>query len=465
MSPSGRKFTVDVHLDNVAANLQLVADFAYADMSLVVPREDGMLAVIADAHPATAIAPIATSRVGQVLDPKEEPEAYAAFNGCAPAEDIERRVIRGITFDTSAFPVTTACRPPALVIRYRARQVVMSPGNMESAFMAAAVDLIQTLCEGPVLDVRTGKPFSTHRAAGDGFMRVNASGHVSYASPNAVNIMRLCGVEGSVTGRKASALPGGGFGIAPVLGTRDAIAVDAEVGERVLGFRTIGVPDGAVVLFDDRTEARRQEAVIKAREVTIREVHHRVKNNLQTIASLLRIQARRTKSDEARMALSEAVERVSSMAVVHDMLAASDEERIDFAEAASTVVELVRRGLVGDSDKIEVTVTGATGMVEARVATSLALALAELVHNAIEHGLGFGKGTIEVAMRRIHRELVLTVRDDGAGLPKDFDVNSSANMGLNIVRTVVEDDLRGTLGFAGAKGTIVTVRILLADSE
>jgi two-component sensor histidine kinase len=465
MTPATRA-TADVHLDNVAANLQLVADLAYAAMALAVPREDGMLAIVADAHPATAVAPIATSRVGQFLDPDDEPEAYATLHGCEPEEGTKRRVMRGIQFDTAAFPVGGVCPPIGVVIRYRARQVTLSPGTMETAFMEAAADVIKRLCEGPLMDLRTHDPFSTVRRAGDGVMRVNATSHISYASPNAVNIMRFAGVIGALTGRKAAALPGGGFGIAPALGTGEAIAVDAEVGDRVLGFRTVALEQGAVVLFEDRTEAWRREAEIKVKETTIREVHHRVKNNLQTIASLLRIQARRTRSDEAREALSEAVERVSSMAVVHDMLSGNDEERIDFTTAARTVVDLVKRGLLGGTSDIDVTVTGSTGMVDAQVATSLALALAEIVHNAIEHGPGkTGKGSVEVAMRRLHRELVLTVRDDGPGLPADFDVSSASNMGLAIVRTIVEDDLRGTLGFAGAKGTIVTIRILLTDSE
>ena len=134
------------------------------------------------------------------------------------------------------------------------------------------------------------------------------------------------------------------------------------------------------------TDARRREQEIKVKDATIREVHHRVKNNLQTIASLLRIQARRSDSDEARRALAEATERVSSMAVVHDLLAGSDEELVDFADAARTVVDLVRRGLVGELSGIEVHVEGQTGSVDAHTATSLALALAELVHNALEHG-------------------------------------------------------------------------------
>jgi two-component system, sensor histidine kinase PdtaS len=217
-----------------------------------------------------------------------------------------------------------------------------------------------------------------------------------------------------------------------------------------------------LILVQDRTEAYRREQEIKVKEATIREVHHRVKNNLQTIASLLRIQARRAQTEEARRALAEANERVSSMAVVHDMLASSTEERIDFTEAARTVVDQVRRGLAGESRAVTVSVDGSTGLVQSSVATSLALVVAELVHNAIEHGFAEGgSGAVEVSMRRLPGELVLTVRDDGSGMPDGFDPSSAANLGLAIVRTVVEDNLHGTLSFSGGRGTTVTVRFPL----
>jgi two-component sensor histidine kinase len=453
-----------VHLNNVADNLQLIADLAYGDVALCLPRPDGSLEVAADARPNTALAPVASTRVGRTLDPAEEPAAYESFREARAVTDLRRRVSRGIKYGTAAFPIG---RPVlGVVVRDLAEQVSDAPGTMETAFMDAAEELLDALSEGPFLDVRTGEPFSTVRRAGDGVMRVNPTGRISYASPNAVNIMRLAGVEGSLLGDKAATLPGGGFGIAPVLGTTGAIAVDAEFGGRVLWYRSIALPAGALVLVEDLTEARRREAELKVKDATIREIHHRVKNNLQTIASLLRIQARRIGSDEARHALAEATERVSSMAVVHDLLAGSDEERIDFTEAAKTVVELVRRGIVGADSSVKVVVSGATGLVDAHTATSLALALAELVHNAIEHGLaGRSEGTVEVAMRRVPAEIMITVRDDGKGLPDGFEPTKSANLGLEIVHTVIEDDLRGTLTFSSIKGTTVTVRVPIEEPK
>jgi PAS domain-containing protein len=296
------------HLGNVADNLQLVADLAYGDVALAVVRPGGRLEIAADARPSTAVAPIASTRVGRVLDPAEEPEAYAALSTGRQSDGGLRRVARGIKYATAAFPIGDP-DTVAVVIRDLAEQVSVAPGKMETEFMDAAEGLLDSLARGPLLDVRDSSPFSTTRRAGDGVIRVGSTGRISYASPNAVNIMRLAGFEGSLDGVKASVLPGGGFGIAPVLGTRAAVRVDAEVAERVLGYRSIALADGALVLVEDLTETRRREAEIKVKEATIREVHHRVKNNLQTIASLLRIQARRTDSAEASHALAEANER------------------------------------------------------------------------------------------------------------------------------------------------------------
>ncbi|MCE5204089.1 MAG: histidine kinase N-terminal domain-containing protein [Coriobacteriales bacterium] len=452
------------HLANVAENLQLVADLGYGDVALAIP--DGhALRVVADARPVTAVAAVAASRAGQLLARSDEPEAYDAFEHVVAVIGTRRRVTRGIGYHTSARPVMTDGRPAGVVIRDVVEQVTESPGAMEIAFMSLAERVVGLLACGPIIDIDSGEPFTTVRRAGDGIMEVDGAGIVCYASPNAVNIMRLAGLDGAPVGREAAALPGGATAIAPVLHTKGARAVTLEVGGRVLRFRTIGFDPGACVLVLDITDVRRREQEIRVKEATIREVHHRVKNNLQTIASLLRIQARRTTSEEAARALAEAVERVSSMAVVHEMLATATEESVDFTAVARTVVDMVRRSMAGDSE-VSVDVEGEIGLIPASTATSLALVCAELVHNAIEHGVADRpSGRVTVAMRQLPDELHLVVRDDGAGLPETFDPESSANLGLAIVKTVVEDDLQGTLAFSRARGATVTVRVPLGRSS
>ncbi len=455
------------HIAAVVANLQLVADLGYGDVAVAVKRVDGRLEVLSDARPMTAPTTVASSRAGTVLEAGGESEAYEALGSGQVVTGVRRRITRGISYVTYAYPIgDDAEGPRAVVIRDLTLQILEAPGKMERQFMDVAEELLGVLAVRPFTDA-AGEVFGTSRRAGDGLVRVDVEGRVAYASPNAVNIMRLAGVDGRVTGMAATRLPGGPLAIVPVLQDRAgrAAVTELEIAERFLDYRVMRVEHGALVLVEDRTDAHRSEQEIKVKEATIREIHHRVKNNLQTIASLLRIQARRTSSDEVRRALAEAIERVSSMAVVHDMLAVTTGGQIDFSAPARTVVGLVSRGLVGDDQDIAVSVEGDAGTVSDQVATSLALVLAELVHNAIEHGFADGgSGSVVVTMRRLPAEFVLTVRDDGQGLPPDFDVASSTNLGLAIVRTIVADDLKGTLAFGGVRGATVTVRIPLAES-
>jgi two-component sensor histidine kinase len=449
------------HLGNVADNLQLVADLSFADVALLVPEGDSWR-VVADARPATAVPPFPASRAGSLLAGDECPECRTALELGRPVAGDGMRRARGANYTTLAWPLGVPVAFAA-VVRSRSERA-SAPGAMESAFMGAADELLAVLAAGPLLDLRDERPFATTRHAGDGVLLVGESGSVAYASPNAVGIMRAAGVEGRVTGAMASTLPGAVIGISPALGAGGALAVQVDVAERVLHYRSIALPQGVLALVEDLTEARRAAREIQVQQATIREVHHRVKNNLQTVASLLRIHARRVGSDEARHALAEATDRVASMALVHDLLAGSDEERVDFAEVATRVVDLVRHGLVGEESRVEVAVGGATGEVDARTATSLAVAVAELVHNALEHAFPPGApGAVRLDLGRRAGQLEIAVRDDGRGLPAAFDLAATTNLGLAIVRALVEDDLRGTLTIVGDNGTTVTVRVPLAD--
>jgi len=452
------------HLANVGDNLQLLADLGYCDAALAVPDAHGELIAVADARPRTAADPVSATRVGDRLAREDEPEAYDALVKRRPVLGTSRRLPGGVTGSSDAYPLG-ADEPYAVLLRTYGEQVETTASRMETAFIDAARDLMQTLRTGPLVDARTRHSFSTERRAGDGVLRVSPGGAVMYASPNAVSIMREAGVEGRVTGMRAAELPGGALSIAPMLGTAGGMATELELGGRTLGYRCIALTSGALVLVEDLTEARRRERELGVKEATIREVHHRVKNNLQTIASLLRMQARRSSNEEVRRALGEAVERAGSMATVHDMLAHSAEECVDFAEVARRVVGLVRSSVVGDDPRFAVRVSGVTGPIDAGPATSLALVLTELVHNSLEHAFGpKDRGTVSVDLTRDAEGLLLIVRDDGRGLPADFDPATTKGLGLSIVRTLVEEDLGGELSLAAGEGAGIALRVPLGTA-
>jgi two-component sensor histidine kinase/PAS domain-containing protein len=465
-SPSEHAAGVTERLENVAANLQLIADLAYGDVALVLLRDDGALGVVADARPMTALAAMAATRVGRTLSRRDEPEAYAAVATGQAQRGQRRRSTRGIAYVTSALPIVVDDVVVAAVVLDVTLQATEAPGRMEREFMELADGIVRVLGHTVVRDVADATPFSTVRVAGDGVLAVDENGDVTYASPNAINIMRVAGHEQPLAGHPVRSLPAAEVTVLPALAEGCGLATEVEVGGRVLSYRTIGLDGLALVLVEDITDARRRETELKVKDATIREVHHRVKNNLQTIASLLRIQARRSGSPETSRALREAVERISSMAVVHEQLTGSDDERVEFADSARVIVEMVRSGLSGSDADITVDVEGSTGEVPAQVATSLALVTAELVHNAIEHGIGTrSTGSVHVTLRRLADEIKVVVRDDGRGLPAGFDPEGSANLGLAIVKTVVEDDLKGTLTFTTGPGTTVAIRVPVPSDD
>jgi two-component sensor histidine kinase len=207
----------------------------------------------------------------------------------------------------------------------------------------------------------------------------------------------------------------------------------------------------------DVTELRRRDRQIIGKDATIREIHHRVKNNLQTVAALLRLQARRLDEPGARAALEESVRRVSTIAMVHETLSLALDESVEFDAIADRVLAMCAEVAAPES-QVRVVRTGTFGVLAAEVATPLAMILTELVQNAVEHAQAT---RIEARAERDDARLSLVVQDDGAGLPADFDLERSPRLGLQIVRTLVESELRGTLRLEGSADSGTAARVVV----
>jgi two-component sensor histidine kinase len=222
---------------------------------------------------------------------------------------------------------------------------------------------------------------------------------------------------------------------------------------RALPLLPAGVPIGALVLVRDITEVRRRDRALITKDATIREIHHRVKNNLQTVAALLRLQARRVGIPAARAALEESVRRVASIALVHETLSMSSDEAVDFDGIVDRVA-FAAAEVAGAESKVTMRREGTFGILGAELATPLVMVLNELLLNAAEHAFAPGSsGSVIVSVKREHRQLEVIVTDDGAGLPNDFDVDNAGRLGLQIVRTLVTGELRGTIDITnGAAG-------------
>jgi two-component sensor histidine kinase len=225
---------------------------------------------------------------------------------------------------------------------------------------------------------------------------------------------------------------------------------------------------GALVLLRDISELRRRDRLLISMDATIREIHHRVKNNLQTISSLLRLQGRRLEAPEAKAAIEESVRRIRSIALVHETLSRETGDDVQFNDIVRPLLRMVEESLVSPDRPVRVTVEGDAGKLPASVATPLAVVLTELVQNAVDHGFpdddDRAGGSVRVCLENDGAALHLQVVDNGVGLPPGFRIDGATGLGLSIVRSLVTSQMEGTIALrAGADdtGTVADVVVPL----
>ncbi|GAB2911687.1 PAS domain-containing sensor histidine kinase [Rhodococcus aerolatus] len=474
------------HLQRLVSEWQLLADLSFADFRMWVRPDEpgtdpgGALLCVAQARPTTSHTVFAEDEVGSRSDPGVDAHLREALELGEARTAPDVLLHEGVPLRRHALPV----RCEGVVVAVLGRDVTTAQDRaaspLEVAYLECAGDLSQMVADGSFPPRESVTDVHSSPRAGDGLVRVDPSGTVLYASPNAVSAyhrmglaVELVGTElakvtrelvtdpfdaGEVVGRVRAAL--GGSPTPRV----EADARGATVLLRALPLRPGGRPGGALVLVRDVTDVKRRDRALLSKDATIREIHHRVKNNLQTVAALLRLQARRTGNEETRGALSEAVRRVASIALVHDTLSMSVDERVDLDDVVDRLVPMMADVATVTSD-IAVVRTGRIGVLAAELATPLVMVLTELVQNAIEHAYSAGeRGTVQIRAERSAGALELVVADDGRGLPEGFSLARADRLGLQIVRTLVDAELRGTLGLhrGAERGTEAVLRVPLS---
>ena len=201
----------------------------------------------------------------------------------------------------------------------------------------------------------------------------------------------------------------------------------------------------AVVVLRDITELKKRDEELLVKSAVIKEIHHRVKNNLQTIASLLRLQMRRAEADETKQVLRDCISRVNSIAVVHEFLSQQGSGKVDMAVVAQGIYKAVLSGMAAPELNLKTEFSADEVLVSSEKATSIALVLNEMLQNCFDHAFtGRTQGAISVTLRRSETGCVLTVADDGIGLPPGFTGLPQNSLGLRIIKTMAEADLHGT---------------------
>jgi two-component system, sensor histidine kinase PdtaS len=468
------------HLHAVVGEWQLLADLSFADFLMWVRRDDDALVCVAQVRPNTSPTVLLADAVGTLNQDHEMPVVTDAFNTGTIARQSPAGQQDSHGLNVEAVPVRYKDKVVA-VLTHQTALAGRNASPLESAYLDCAGDLLLMLSEGTFPNVGDVAMSRSSPRVGDGFIRLNGTGLVTFASPNAISAYHRMGLAAELEGHNLVTVT------RPLISdpfeaqeladhVRDSLAggssmrMEVDAGGAAVLLRTLplvvhGKAVGAGVLIRDVTEVKRRDRALLSKDATIREIHHRVKNNLQTVAALLRLQARRTNNAEGREALIESVRRVSSIALVHDALSMSVDEEVNLDEVVDRIIPIMNdvAAPVNMDTPIRIKRVGELGVLDADRATALIMVITELVQNAIEHAFDTStqQGCVTIRAERSARWLDVVVHDDGRGLPEGFSLEKSDRLGLQIVRTLVSAELDGSLGMheVSTGGTDVVLRV------
>jgi two-component system, sensor histidine kinase PdtaS len=446
------------HLQNLLGDWGMIADFCFADMLLyLLDRNDEWL-IAAQVRPATSQTLYATDWVGSKASAQESAILWRAQSSGILCQGEVTLEGRDESAQVLAIPVRHAERVIGVLTREWSPTIGRQPGELERNYLAISDRFAAMIAAGQF--PFPGRPAAINGAprVGDGVIILDADAEVQFASPNAVSALHRVGITTNVTGARLTEL---GFNEAPVRQAfeerRPVLDEFDQTSDVTLITHCIPLLEGsgvtgAVMLLRDVSELRRRDRLLLSKDATIREIHHRVKNNLQTISSLLRLQARRLASDEAKAAVNESVRRIRTIALVHETLSREAGDDVAFSEIVRPLLRLAEEGLQSPDRPVRFRVTGDGGSLPAIVATPLSVVLTELMQNAVDHGFpeGSGGGTVVVHLANDGTELHIRVVDDGLGVPHGFSLDQANGLGLVIVRTLVTTELAGAIEMRAA---------------
>lgn len=455
-------------LRRITEGLALIADVSRADVTLWIKDGDAGL-VVAQAMPASIATLYRQPWVGRRYPLAEDPLLAAGLERGRRGQRQHDLLEMGTPVVQQVFPVILNRRPIPAVIQIETNLIAWERHKRRhKSFQRAVAWLQQMVLRGHVRGAAGLSRFSEW----DGIFFVDETYHIRYLSGIANNLYRRLGYLDDLHGKHIGDLQ-----------TRDEVLIRQAFATRACQEHRVQeggrhwtrkvVPiwrypprwwplsrqehstlplRGALVMVHDETEAVRKAQELKVLATMIKEVHHRVKNNLQTVASILRMQARRMDGSEARQHLQEAVNRILAVAIIHEFLSRNEDQAINIRDVCQRIATQTQRAVLHPGQQIALRVDGPAIYLSSQQATACALVANELVLNALEHAYhGREQGTIALKLADQGDRVRLVVVDDGVGLPDGFDLAGANSLGLSIVRTLVEGDLKGRFELESAQ--------------
>ncbi len=484
------------HLQRLVGSWALLCDLSYSDLLLYVASESNPTEFLTLGHRRSVTGPTVHPRdpVGAIVTSAHQPLIATTMSegrlleGAIPVaglvhplagdDEVVEEAMAPPGVNSRLFgeyvPVGHQGEVIAVMARHSDPGLMRQTGSLEHTYRNVWHRLVEMVMSGdyPFADEEREGELREPRV-GDGTVLLDRERRIEFASPNAVSALHRLGVGQNLSGRTLSDVGIEEGAVRRAFTSRRSTITELVIDDQVNvvvrchPLVSAGRVTGALLLMRDISELRSRDRLLLSREVTIREINHRVKNNLQTIQALLRLQARRSASDDARTAIEQSARRIGAIAIVHETLSADVADEVEFDRVVARILSMVQEGSSAPERPLSVEVVGKLGVLPGDVAMPLAVILTELVQNAIDHAVADARGSepglVTVELASGSRELVLRVVDSGPGVADGFSLDRDAGLGLTIVRTFVVQDLGGSISIGargdGETGCVVEVKV------
>lgn len=466
-------------LRRIEADLPVLADISGADMLIYCQAAEGQAVVVAQAEPHSVPAIYDEPVLGQMIVAPEKPAVLDALDTGSSTRGAQGVRAEGAPVMQEAQPIYGADGNVIAALSVEKTMIEHERHRHRPIRFRRALERLQAMVLQAELEgLNALSPFGEQ----DGILLVDHRRRIRYATDIATNLYRRLRYMDTLEKKELSSMrTGDDRFVENALREKRCLEEEAREGDRVwirkaipifaqadvvpLSRRLLRLPKpqhkevtGVLLLIHDATEARREEKDARIRAAMIQEIHHRVKNNLQTIASLLRLQARRTGSHEVQQVLLDSVSRILSVAAIHEFLSEHESRVINVKDVSRRILDQLREGVVSREEGIRFRLLGPNVYLPTQQATACALIINELLQNALEHGFSPSEGgDILVELQDGADVVTLRITDSGRGLPEGFDLERDSHLGLTIVQTLVSDDLRGRFELGNGDGVQATV--------
>lgn len=446
-------------INEVVKNLPLIADLNQANVFVDCPTKEKKHAiVVAEAAPTTAKSVYKNSVVGKFAYETFEPAVFYVLRSGKPIFLNHALTQEGKKVEQSVVPITGSKNR---IIGTLIMEKDISDKLQNQHKMKALTEANETLSE-LLLGMAENSPFIPD-VIEEALFIIDPGLHIQYSNPSATNlVLEMCSKECITGTRILDYFPN----IKEICLLADELIIqEVTIKNKVFQLKKISLVqneknNGSFIIFRDLTELREKERELTVKTVAIREIHHRVKNNLQTVASLLRLQMRRGIPEESKVHFVESLNRILSIASVYEIILSNSS--IDDVEIFS-LLEKIGNMLVLNEDhegkKITIEYSGPKLMIKSNIAVSVALVINELIQNCVKHAFkGLNEGKIMVTIQEDAPLIKVQVQDNGIGSASGI----TPSFGLEIVKMMIEHDLSGQFNIVGTNaGTVATVEFPL----